>query len=86
MENVEENVKISEKKIIKNDSRVLRKIAKIFWVFIIGSVIGYLLEMLVGLVQNGHFVSKQGLIYGPFSQVYGVGLVVYYLVIPESKS
>ena len=30
MENVEENVKISEKKIIKNDSRVLRKITKIF--------------------------------------------------------
>ena len=42
--------------------------------------------MVVGLVQNGHFVSKQGLIYGPFSQVYGAGLVVYYLVIPKSKN
>ena len=37
--------------------------------------------MIVGHVQNGHFVSKQGLIYGPFSQVYGIGLCIYYLVI-----
>ena len=36
-------------------------------------------------MQNGHFVSKQGLIYGPFSQVYGIGLVIYYLVIPNNK-
>lgn len=69
----------------KEENKILRKIVKVFWVFVIGSIIGYLLEMMVGLVQNGHFVSKQGLIYGPFSQVYGIGLVIYYLVIPNNK-
>ena len=69
----------------KEENKILRKIVKVFWVFVIGSIIGYLLEMMVGLVQNGHFVSKQGLVYGPFSQVYGIGLVIYYLVIPNNK-
>ena len=69
----------------KEENKILKKIVKLFCVFVIGSIIGYLLEMIVGLVQNGHFVSKQGLIYGPFSQVYGIGLVIYYLVIPNNK-
>lgn len=69
----------------KEENKILKKIVKLFCVFVIGSIIGYLLEMIVGLVQNGHFVSKQGLIYGPFSQVYGIGLVIYYLVIPKNK-
>ena len=69
----------------KEENKILEKVVKLFWVFVIGSIIGYLLEMIVGLVQNGHFVSKQGLIYGPFSQVYGIGLVIYYLVIPNNK-
>lgn len=69
----------------KEENKILKKIVKLFCVFVIGSIIGYLLEMIVGVVQNGHFVSKQGLIYGPFSQVYGIGLVIYYLVIPNNK-
>ena len=52
---------------------------KIFVIFMIGSVLGYIVEMIVGLVQNGHFVSRQGLIYGPFTPVYGIGILVYYL-------
>ena len=39
------------------------EIIKIFLIFMIGSVIGYIVEMLVALVQNGHFVSRQGLLY-----------------------
>ena len=71
--------------IVKKENKISRKLVKIFGVFIIGSIVGYLLEMIVGLVQNGYFVSKQGLIYGPFSQVYGIGLVIYYLLIPNNK-
>lgn len=51
----------------------------------IGSVLGYIIEMFVGLVQNGHFVSRQGLLIGPFIQVYGLGLVIYYLFISKIK-
>lgn len=64
---------------------IVQKITKIFWVFLIGSILGYIIEMIVGLVQNGHFVSRQGLLFGPFIQVYGVGLVTYYLVTSNIK-
>lgn len=55
------------------------EVFKIFVIFMIGSVLGYIVEMIVGLVQNGHFVSRQGLIYGPFTPVYGIGIIVYYI-------
>ena len=55
------------------------EIIKVFIIFMIGSIIGYVVEMIVALVQNGHFVSRQGLIYGPFTPVYGIGILVYYL-------
>lgn len=67
------------------EETMLQKFAKVFWIFLIGSILGYLIEMIVGLVQNGHFVSRQGLLYGPFIQVYGVGLATYYLVISNMK-
>ena len=71
---------------IINKEKIIEKLTKIFWIFLIGSIIGYGMEMVVGLVQNGHFVSRQGLLFGPFIQVYGVGLVTYYLVITNIKS
>ena len=74
----------NSKTIIKKE-KIIDKLIKIFWIFLIGSILGYGIEMIVGLVQNGHFVSRQGLLFGPFIQVYGVGLVVYYLVISNMK-
>lgn len=70
---------------IVDKESIIQKLTKIFWIFLIGSIIGYGLEMIVGLVQNGHFVSRQGLLFGPFIQVYGVGLVAYYLVISNIR-
>jgi len=55
----------------------------VFWVFIIGSIAGYCIEMLVAFVQEGHIESRQGLLYGPFAQVYGLGAVVYFLILPH---
>ena len=71
--------------IIIDKENIIQKLTKIFWIFLIGSILGYVIEMIVGLVQNGHFVSRQGLLFGPFIQVYGVGLVVYYLVISNIR-
>ena len=58
----------------------------IFWLFIIGSVLGYLFEMIVVLFQKGYFESRQGLIYGPFTPVYGIGAVIYYLILNNVKT
>ena len=70
---------------IIDKENIIQKLTKVFWIFLIGSILGYGIEMIVGLVQNGHFVSRQGLLFGPFIQVYGVGLVAYYLVISNIK-
>ena len=70
----------------KSTGNVIKELNKIFWIFLIGSVIGYIVEMIVALVQNGHFESRQGLVIGPFTQVYGIGLVVYYLIVPHAKT
>lgn len=61
--------------------KVLEEFMILFWLFILGSIIGYIFEMIVVLFQKGYFESRQGLIYGPFTPVYGIGMVVYYLVL-----
>ena len=40
-----------------------REFIKIFWVFIIGSLIGFLVETMVGIVVDGRLECRQGLIY-----------------------
>ena len=52
---------------------------KIFWIFVIGSVFGFIIEILYILVYTRTIEIRQGLIYGPFIQVYGIGAVLYYL-------
>ena len=54
----------------------VNEFSKIFIIFMIGSIIGYIVEMIVAFVQNGHFESRQGLIYGPFTPAYGIGIII----------
>ena len=61
------------------------KIIKSIWLFVIGSIIGYIFEAIVVILQEGHYVVRQGLIYGPFIPVYGIGGVMYYLVLSSIK-
>lgn len=65
---------------------VLNEAIIIFWLFIIGSVLGYIFEMIVVLFQKGHFEVRQGLLYGPFIPVYGIGAVVYYITFKLIKT
>ncbi len=61
--------------------KIIKELIMVFWIFIIGSIIGYIFEMIVALFQNGYFESRKGIIYGPFTPVYGVGAVIYYLIL-----
>ncbi|MDR1420816.1 MAG: putative ABC transporter permease [Treponema sp.] len=54
---------------------------KLFWIFFIGCIAGYVIESLYCLAVEGHIESRQGLIYGPFSQVYGFGAVLIVVVL-----
>ena len=47
------------------------------FVFVLGCFIGYVVEVIMALINKGHFVNKQGMIYGPFNQVYGFGAVIF---------
>ncbi len=61
--------------------RIINYSIKIFWIFVIGSVFGFFAEMLYALVYTRTLEIRQGLIYGPFIQIYGIGAVAYYILI-----
>ena len=56
-----------------------------FWLFLIGSLFGYVFEGTLELIKHGAWVSRQGLIYGPISQVYGIGFLILSLVLYRMK-
>lgn len=62
-------------------NNIIKELIIVFWLFIIGSILGYIFEMIIVLFQKGYFESRQGLIYGPFTPVYGIGTVIYYLIL-----
>lgn len=64
-----------------NKKKIINELMIIFWIFIIGSILGYIYEMIVVLFKKGYFESRQGLIYGPFTPVYGIGGIIYYLIL-----
>ena len=62
---------------------IVVELTTIFLLFILGSILWYIFEMIVAVVKMGYFESRQGLIYGPFTPVYGIGLVIYYLILDK---
>ena len=64
-------------------AKIINLVIKIFWVFVIGSVFGFFAEIIYGVVYTRTIVIKQGLIYGPFIQIYGIGAVAYYLLLSK---
>ena len=67
-------------------NKILQEIVIIFWLFIIGSIVGCFFETLMVLIKTGHIESRRGLLYGPFIPVYGIGAIIYYLVLNNIKS
>ncbi len=59
--------------------KILINYVELFWIFLYGSFAGFIYENLLTLLK-GHWELRQGLIYGPLIPVYGVGMVVFYLV------
>lgn len=70
----------------KKKEKEIEYLIRLFWIFIIGSIVGFIYENVLVLFQKGHFELRQGLLYGPFIPVYGIGAVVYELVVPKMKN
>lgn len=49
---------------------------KLFWIFVVGSVFGLVIEDIFHLIVYHEWESRAGLVWGPFSPLYGVGAVV----------
>lgn len=59
----------------------LRNVELYVSIFTVGSVFGYIAETLWCLLTNHVIESRRGMIFGPFSQVYGLGAVLLTILI-----
>lgn len=50
---------------------------KIFIFFLIGCLIGTYYEEILWFVKYGESTNRQGLLYGPFSPIYGIGVSIF---------
>ena len=56
-----------------------REFLKLFWIFVFGCIMGYVMEVIFNFVRTGEFE------YGPFAPVYGIGTLAFYLILPKFK-
>lgn len=58
---------------------------KMFWVFFLFSILGTAIEGTYWIIRYGHFAMRSGLIYGPFSEVYGLAAVLIFLLLYQFR-
>lgn len=56
------------------------KYTDLFWLFFIGSILGFVVEGLWCVIDKGHWENHSATVWGPFCIVYGIGAVVIYLI------
>lgn len=55
-------------------------------IFVLGCLIGYLVEVYYAFFKHGTYINKQGMIYGPFNQIYGFGALVFVLILYKIRN
>lgn len=53
----------------------------LFWAFLWASVLGVLIETAFMLITRGILMNRSGVLYGPFSLVWGIGAVLFTLLL-----
>lgn len=48
----------------------------LFWIFVVCCVIGIVVETVYVFAMTGHYQDRTGMLYGPFSPIYGIGALL----------
>lgn len=75
---MERNNEVYEKKYDNKEDKPFASglcLYKLFWLFVIGSFFGTVLETFYAIIIDGHFEMRVGMVFGPFIPVYGGGAV-----------
>ena len=59
---------------------------KVFYIFMIGSIFGCYLEQIQYYLHRSIWECRAGVIWGPFSEIYGFGAVIVFLLYKKMKS
>lgn len=59
------------------DRRNFNFVCLLIWVFLISATLGFIVEVTYTYFTRGHYVNKQGMLYGPFKPIYGFGGVLF---------
>lgn len=59
----------------------MNKLIEYFWIFVIGSTIGFICETIWCVIKNKKIESRKGLIYGWFIPIYGIATVFISIVV-----
>lgn len=54
---------------------------KVFLLYVIGCMIGVYYEEILTVCRTGEWLSRQGIIYGPFNPVYGLGFLAFTMLL-----
>ena len=68
---------------MKEENRI--DIHKLFWYFLIFSILGLIIETLYCYLLSGVLESRKGFIWGPFCPVYGVCGTARHHLLPARK-
>lgn len=71
----------TEKRLLDDQRFLELDYFSLFWIFVVGCMVGLAIETLFRAIQVGAYESRAGLIWGPFSPLYGVGAIVLTLLL-----
>lgn len=57
-----------------------------FWVFVFGSVMGFVVETLWCFIRNGNYQCRSSMLFGPFNVIYGIAALVLYVGLHKAKN
>lgn len=69
----------------KQTKEIKDKISVLFWSFVVFSILGMIIEMAYCYATTGIIESRQGLVWGPFCPIYGVGAVIAIIALDRVK-